>query len=274
MRIYGIGVETDVGRRVVKLSAPLDVDLLSDTSTSVLVDALLDLVRRLDRDLAQARVGDRDLGVIGQAGKWWTSGADRSPTHVEGLPRGLAEAVVQLADACVVGLPCDRHGGVVHGQEAEELRAGVERILHATVDVIEDDSSFVLSQLRRSLVFLLDHVDARDSLAFREATDDARETVDASSPRGADPDEDDVRRLRRAARRTFFAACSPGDKIAWGSRHSPRSGIIQKIEDDYVTILDDGWEADPPLCVYTPPFVARLQIDYMERLRLLKKAVP
>lgn len=46
-----------------------------------------------------------------------------------------------------------------HGAEAEELRAGIEHIIHqGNVDV---------SDLQR----LLDRVDARDSLAYREATD-------------------------------------------------------------------------------------------------------
>jgi hypothetical protein len=86
-------------------------------------------------------------------------------------PREFARALVQIADACVVGVPCERHEGVVHGQEAEELRAGVEQILRNTADVSDDAAAFVLAELRRSLIFLLDHIDARDSLAFREATD-------------------------------------------------------------------------------------------------------
>ena len=83
----------------------------------------------------------------------------------------FAESIVKLADCCVVGLPCERHGGEVHGQEAEELRAGVEQILRNTADVRDDEASFVLTELRKALIFLLDRVDARDSLAFREATD-------------------------------------------------------------------------------------------------------
>jgi hypothetical protein len=92
---------------------------------------------------------------------------------IDGIACDFAEAVVQLADACVIGLPCDRHGGAVHGQEAEELRAGVEQILRNTSDVDDDavsDVLHVLRGLRKSLIFLLDRIDARDSLAFREAT--------------------------------------------------------------------------------------------------------
>jgi hypothetical protein len=87
--------------------------------------------------------------------------------------RDFALALVQLSTACVVGLPCERHAGAVHGQEAEELRAGVEQILRNTAGVRDGEASFVLPELRKALIFLLDHVDARDSLAFLEATDGA-----------------------------------------------------------------------------------------------------
>jgi hypothetical protein len=99
--------------------------------------------------------------------------ADRaSPTYSEkGLAGDFAEALVQIAGTCVVGLPCERHGGAVHGQEAEELRAGVEQILRNTADVLPEDEEGVLASMRKSLIFLLDRIDARDSLTFREATD-------------------------------------------------------------------------------------------------------
>ena len=86
------------------------------------------------------------------------------------LCRDFAAAIVEAADSCVVGARCDRHGGAIHGKEAEELRSGVEQILRNTADVREHEASFVLPELRKALLFLLDHVDARDSLAFREAT--------------------------------------------------------------------------------------------------------
>lgn len=87
------------------------------------------------------------------------------------LAKDFAETIVNLADCCVVGARCERHGGAVHGQEAEELRAGVEQILKNTSGSRDDEALFVLRTLRRSLIFLLDRIDARDSLAFREATD-------------------------------------------------------------------------------------------------------
>lgn len=83
----------------------------------------------------------------------------------------FATTIVKLADSCVVGVRCARHYGAVHGQEAEELRAGVEQILRNTADVEDDAALDVLRSLRKSLVFLLDHIDARDSLTFREAID-------------------------------------------------------------------------------------------------------
>lgn len=101
------------------------------------------------------------------------------PSGGYGLAYDFAEAIVQLADTCVVGAACDRHGGAVHGQEAEELRAGVEQILRNTSAVGDEDASDVLRGLRKSLVFLLDRIDARDSLAFREATDPSEQDVTA-----------------------------------------------------------------------------------------------
>lgn len=77
----------------------------------------------------------------------------------EGLASYFAEALTQLADTCVIGLPCKRHKGAVHGREAEELRRGIEKILTADLD----DYAFALREL-------LDEVDARDSLAFLEGT--------------------------------------------------------------------------------------------------------
>ena len=84
------------------------------------------------------------------------------------LSRDFAEAIVQLAASCVVGVPCVKHGSAIHGQEAEELRAGVEQILKNTSDVEDEAASDVLRSIRKSLIFLLDRIDARDSLAFRE----------------------------------------------------------------------------------------------------------
>jgi hypothetical protein len=105
-----------------------------------------------------------------------------SSADAELLAKDFAEVIVQLADGCVVGLPCARHGGAVHGQEAEELRAGVEQILRNTDGVREDEAAFVLPELRKSLLFLLDHVDARDSLAFREATDPKDPAEEETAP--------------------------------------------------------------------------------------------
>lgn len=97
----------------------------------------------------------------------------------EVLSRGFAEAIVKLADCCVVGVRCARHYGAVHGQEAEELRAGVEQILRNTADVRDDEASFVLVELRKALNFLLDRVDARDSLSFREDIPNTRLLLEA-----------------------------------------------------------------------------------------------
>jgi hypothetical protein len=174
------------------------------------------------------------------------------------LAKDFAEVIVQLADACVVGARCERHGSAVHGQEAEELRAGIEQILRNTDGVREDEAAFVLPELRKSLLFLLDHVDARDSLACHEAA-------------GSSVVEDLVNEKASAATRAFFAERSPGDKIAWGAG---RSGVIQTIEDDHVMVLDDGWPADPRARLsYKAPFVVRLWIKDMAAMRLVEGAV-
>lgn len=85
--------------------------------------------------------------------------------------RDFAQVLVQLAGTCVIGLACERHTEAVHGKEAEELRAGIERILRYMGDADEDDELHAFRETRQKLIALLDHVDARDSLAFREATD-------------------------------------------------------------------------------------------------------
>ena len=100
-----------------------------------------------------------------------------SRADAELLASDFAEVIVKLADHCVVGLPCERHAGVIHGQEAEELRAGVEQILKNTDDVRDDEAAFVLAEQRKALIFLLDRIDARDSLAFREATDPPKDNA-------------------------------------------------------------------------------------------------
>jgi hypothetical protein len=108
--------------------------------------------------------------------------ADRvSPTYGDkGLAGVFAEALVKLADFCVMGLPCEKYGAAVHGQEAEELRAGVEQILRNIADVHDDDALHVLRSTRTSLIFLLDRIVARDSLAFLEAAESSCAAVDGA----------------------------------------------------------------------------------------------
>ena len=85
-------------------------------------------------------------------------------SDAEVLALDFAEALVQVADACVVGVPCEKHGGAVHGREAEELRKGIERISKDLADCEDDHDR---EQVRHALRELLDDVDARDSLAQR-----------------------------------------------------------------------------------------------------------
>lgn len=71
-------------------------------------------------------------------------------------------------------LVCHEHG-FIHGSEAEELRTGI-----ALVIACEDDSA---RRVHERLNDLLDNVDARDSLAFREATEDAEDIAEVDAAR-------------------------------------------------------------------------------------------
>lgn len=72
-------------------------------------------------------------------------------------------AGARAAAECVLGRYCARHG-FIHGYEAEELRSGVEKLISGCTssgyDGVPSDS----------LRALLDRVDARDSLAYQEAS--------------------------------------------------------------------------------------------------------
>lgn len=59
---------------------------------------------------------------------------------------------------------CPEHG-YIHGQEAEELRQGVEKIIASLQPEMGDDDSGIADDLRK----LMDEVDARDSLAHLDA---------------------------------------------------------------------------------------------------------
>lgn len=103
-----------------------------------------------------------ELEMVIESARDFIASQRLAPGEFGGFERRIAEALVQLAGTCVIGIACERHGGAVHGREAEELRAGVERIIGQDFDA-ED--------LRDDLRRMLDEVDARDSLAFLEATD-------------------------------------------------------------------------------------------------------
>jgi hypothetical protein len=80
---------------------------------------------------------------------------------VEEAGKALGERAV---NACPVrGVACADHG-FVHGEEAEELRAGIERLASEH----RGGAGKRVTALCDDLLDLLDEVDARDSLAFRE----------------------------------------------------------------------------------------------------------
>lgn len=73
--------------------------------------------------------------------------------------------VAQCGSGCLVH-------GVVHGQEAERLRAGIEALLKREgQDRWAWEASLELAELRQGLRRLLDDVDAGDSLAHLESGD-------------------------------------------------------------------------------------------------------
>lgn len=76
---------------------------------------------------------------------------------------------------------CPEHG-FVHGAEAEELRAGIEKILARNYGC---DTNELPSGVQMSLAMLLDRTDARDSLAFRDAQDPSRDEAPAAQEGGA-----------------------------------------------------------------------------------------
>ena len=65
-----------------------------------------------------------------------------------------------IPDEFLVGVECPVHAFSKHGQEAEELRKGVQEII--------DSSPEPWESIHDALTKLLDEVDARDSLAFLE----------------------------------------------------------------------------------------------------------
>lgn len=74
------------------------------------------------------------------------------------IAHAIADTATETLEAhCVIGRPCERHHGSVHGAEAEQLRAGIENALNGPPEWLE-------SELRG----LLEQTDARDSLAFAE----------------------------------------------------------------------------------------------------------
>jgi hypothetical protein len=76
----------------------------------------------------------------------------------EGAP-AVHRYVLDEPKRCVIGKPCPEHDNAVHGREAEELRAGIEKLISESAG-----SSVTDRQLHR----LLDRTDARDSVAFLE----------------------------------------------------------------------------------------------------------
>lgn len=131
-------------------------DLLAAYSTAV------DEVRATEAALAETRYAAlMAAGVRGGPHAWrWEQDPTGTTLDDEAAwARLLGEMRAEMARPCAISAkPCARHG-YAHGQEAEELRAGVEKILGNSNKVAP------VAELQR----LLDKTDARDSLAYLEA---------------------------------------------------------------------------------------------------------
>lgn len=89
--------------------------------------------------------------------------SDELRTEVRKTRRMLNQKLRSESE-CSFGARCEEHGGIVHGQEAEELRRGVERLIET--ETVRSLGALYIS--KKSLEKLLERVDARDSLAFVE----------------------------------------------------------------------------------------------------------
>jgi hypothetical protein len=91
--------------------------------------------------------------------------------------------------ACSIKGYCHDHG-FWHGGEASELRCGIERALaqHGNAIDSRDETEDAYPALVRELEQLLDRIDARDSLAYEEMTQESG-LKDSDWP----PEEDDDR---------------------------------------------------------------------------------
>jgi len=95
------------------------------------------------------------------------------------------ENVRARRSACEMGRPCREHD-CVHGAEAEELRAEIEKYLAEELPTELD-----VRGVERSLQRILDRVNARDSLAYLEATN-------ADGANGETTEDWEARALRSA----------------------------------------------------------------------------
>lgn len=143
------------------------------------------------RNAAIARAETTETLVTRLRASWRNDAEEWSRRH---------EALIKERDEALE-MGCARHAGQVHGAEAEELRRGIETI------VKNADGEVLRSKLKR----LLDEVDARDSLAHLEASD---EKLRAAIAR-AEAAERELKLLPECANETHASAADrEADRIA------------------------------------------------------------
>lgn len=107
---------------------------------------------------------DEELDLIEDRYDRYAAGGSSDDGELPSSVGRLLTEIRRLKAECHYGLQCPEHSGERHGQEAEELRAGIEKLMREADDPHGGDPAV----LEEDLQALLDRVDARDSLAWQE----------------------------------------------------------------------------------------------------------
>lgn len=120
-----------------------------------------------EAEFGNRKTFDRALSLWKKAAPGIVGVYRKQAKRVLALLREAGDVTPGVTKCPVYAVLCQEHGGIVHGMEAEELRAGIEELIAGADDSVDEDARVVSAADLQSLV---DKVDARDSLAYREAT--------------------------------------------------------------------------------------------------------